>query len=132
AAAGRGIRGKRPSSRVDCLTPGSKTASSFSVRSLQKRPTVAAAPKKKGAATGSLRPCLSRQGSGLGSGVRFLAHRAVFRIDHATAHIHEAAAVGLADLPATVLVGREARARRDQPADDDVLLQAAQVVLQAP
>ena len=26
---------------------------------------------------------------------------------------------------------REARARRDQPADDDVLLQAAQVVLQA-
>src|SRR6202040_2890961 len=52
-------------------------------------------------------------------------------VGQTTAHVHEAAALGALRLATAGGMGREARACRDEPADDHVFLQAAQVVLQA-
>ena len=58
-------------------------------------------------------------------GLRLLAHRAALvGIHYAGTDIHVATARRLAELAAAMLVRREARARRDQSPDDDVLLQA--------
>src|SRR6266850_4019665 len=70
------------------------------------------------------------------AGVRFVlfAHSAaaLFRVRQATAHIHEAATrTAVVRLAAPARVIREARARRDQAADDHVLLETAQIVFQA-
>src|SRR6185437_2526720 len=51
-------------------------------------------------------------------------------VRHAAADIHEAAPLDALGLLAARSMRREARAGRDEPADDDVLLEAAQVVLE--
>ena len=56
----------------------------------------------------------------------------VIRVAHPAAHIHEAAATGVVKCTPAPRMIREARARGNQPADNDVLLQAAQVVLETP
>src|SRR6202162_3379759 len=60
-----------------------------------------------------------------------LADRGVFHLPDRTADIHEAASSGVVQLAPAVRMGRKARARRNQPTDDDVLLQAAQIVLES-
>src|SRR6185437_12682628 len=63
--------------------------------------------------------------------LRLLADSArLLGLRHAAADIHEAAALDAIGRLAARGMGGEARARRDEPADDDVLLQAAQVVLE--
>src|SRR6202012_5792724 len=53
-------------------------------------------------------------------------------LTHAAAHIHEAAATGIVGSASAAGMIRESRARGNETADDHVLLQAAQVVLETP
>ena len=59
-----------------------------------------------------------------GRGALLFADTRLLGVGDAAAHVHEASAVDAAGLPSAVRMGREAGARRDQPADDDVLLKA--------
>src|SRR5512138_529295 len=66
----------------------------------------------------------------LGRGTRLVGH-GLLALGHAAANIHEATArAGVHPLPATRMV-EGPRTRRDEPTDDHVFLQAAQIVLQA-
>src|SRR4051812_31191488 len=56
---------------------------------------------------------------------------AVIDVGDTAAHIHEAAAIVGVGLGAAMLMGSKAGTGRDQATDDDVLLEAAQVVLEA-
>src|SRR5579872_2522613 len=74
----------------------------------------------------------SRQPSA-GGALRLLADgRPLLGLGQAAADVHEAAALGPFELTPPGCMGREARARRDEPSDDDVLLESAQVVLEPP
>src|SRR5581483_12077735 len=64
------------------------------------------------------------------SALRFLPDAALLDVGQATAHVHEAAALGVLGLAAPRGVSREAGTGRNEPSDDHVLLQAAQIVLQ--
>src|SRR5688572_16877724 len=60
-----------------------------------------------------------------------LARAGLFRIAQSAADVHETAARGIFRLATATRVIREAGTRRDQSADDDVLLESPQVVPQA-
>ena len=55
----------------------------------------------------------------------------IIRVAYSAAYIHEAAAAGVIKRASTAGMIREAGARGNEPADNNVFLQAAQVVLQA-
>src|SRR5689334_20073400 len=61
----------------------------------------------------------------------FFADTGLFAVRQTATDVHERTALGALRATTAMGVGREARARRNQPADDHVFLQAAQVVLQA-
>ena len=61
-----------------------------------------------------------------------LADRGILGIRQPAADVHEAATVRTLELATPRGMGRKPGARRDEPADDDVFLQSAQVILQSP
>src|SRR5437016_1828544 len=63
--------------------------------------------------------------------LRLLSDARLLRVRKAAADISEAPSLDAFGLLPTRGVGREARTCRDEPSDDDVLFEAAQVVLQA-
>src|SRR6202040_153300 len=56
----------------------------------------------------------------------------IIRVPHAAAYIHEAAAAAVVKRTSASRMIREAGARGNEAADNDVFLQAAQVVLETP
>src|SRR6202790_5417707 len=56
----------------------------------------------------------------------------IIRVAYSAAHIHEAAASGVVERASASRMIREAGARGNEAADNDVFLQAAQVVLETP
>src|SRR5690348_16095859 len=62
---------------------------------------------------------------------RDLAAAALIDVGDTAAHVHEAATIVGVGLGAAMLMGSKAGTGRDQATDDDVLLEAAQVVLEA-
>src|SRR5262245_11668476 len=76
-------------------------------------------------------PILGRASAHGAAAAFFLTRTRLLDVRQSTANIHEAAAIRRVRLATTMLVRREAGARRNQPADDDVLLESAQVVLEA-
>src|SRR5215831_21296848 len=81
--------------------------------------------------TGAVQSAVERGVRSARGALRLLAGARLFRIREPSADVHEATPLGAFQLAPARGVGCEARARRDETADDHVLLQAPQVVLQA-
>src|ERR1700681_872682 len=84
----------------------------------------------RGAATGRAAPRTLPRSKSAGRAL-FLADADLIHVADRAADVHEVAPPALIELAAPVSMGRKAGARRNQPADDDVFLQAAQIILQA-
>src|SRR5690349_19441304 len=72
-----------------------------------------------------------RAAASAGGTLRLLPDARLLGIRKAAADIHEAAPIGALHLPAPRGMRGEPGARRDEPADDDVFLQSAQIVLES-